>query len=314
MLCLFAQHFPGVVASLLQRGQKLRRRFREETITDLLMANLLALGGGSIFVDFPDEPTTGADMEWNFINRDSREHFQILLQAKRLSDTGPDWSTHRYKELFYRSGPSKILQVETLCRTARTRSKATYPAYIFYNLERTCRAANSVGVSNLAGVNLSDANIIHLLAQVSTSRRMESNFSKVRALHPFMFSLADAFCPSNIQPMGPMARAGTFSIPGVLSLGSGSAVFGRPLPPRPDQIRERLIQHRDRVIKIFGDEEVKLDLPKIPEVAHEIPIELERYIGIDTKSPGIERPSLDYWRVTFVSANPLDRFGRPIER
>ena len=63
MLCLFAQHFPRSVANLLQRDKKLKRRFREETITDLLMANLVTLGGSSILVDFPDEPTTGADME-----------------------------------------------------------------------------------------------------------------------------------------------------------------------------------------------------------------------------------------------------------
>ncbi|WP_433996363.1 DUF6615 family protein [Bradyrhizobium liaoningense] len=73
MLCLFAQHFPRSVAALLQRGQVLKRRFREETVTDLLMANLLQLGGGSIIVEFPDEPTTGADMEWNFINRAASE-------------------------------------------------------------------------------------------------------------------------------------------------------------------------------------------------------------------------------------------------
>src|SRR5271154_4895922 len=81
MLCLFAQHFPRAVASLLQRGEVLSRRFREETVTDLLMANLLAIGAGSIVVEFPDEPTTGADMEWNFINKDTKEHFQLLLQA-----------------------------------------------------------------------------------------------------------------------------------------------------------------------------------------------------------------------------------------
>jgi hypothetical protein len=98
MLCLLAQHFPRSVGNLLQRGQSLKRRFREETITDLLMANLLALGGGSIIVDFPDEPTTGADMEWNFINRDTREYFQIILQAKRLSEVGADWRDHRYKD------------------------------------------------------------------------------------------------------------------------------------------------------------------------------------------------------------------------
>jgi hypothetical protein len=64
MLCYFSHQFPPFVANFLQRGRVLRRRFREESITDLLMGSLVALGGGRLVVEFPDEPKTGADMEW----------------------------------------------------------------------------------------------------------------------------------------------------------------------------------------------------------------------------------------------------------
>lgn len=286
MLCLFAQHFPRSVASFLQRGQHLKRRFREETVTDLLMANLLALGGGSIVVDFPDEPTTGADMEWNFINRDTREHFQILLQAKRLYVDGPNWSTHRYKELFYRSGPLKTLQVETLCTTASTRTNATYPAYIFYNLADTCRSANEVGATNLLGVNLSDAFAVQTLARWSTTKRLEKQNSTIPILYPFFFSLADIFCPSSTRPLGPLALANSrFSIPMVLSFGPGAPTLGRPLPPRPDQVRDRIVEQQKRISESL------------------------RSIGAF-----VSHAKIDFWRATFISMNPTDQLGRPIKK
>ena len=314
MLCLFAQHFPRSVATLLQRGQTLKRRFREETVTDLLMANLLALGGGSILVDFPDEPTTGADMEWNFINRDTREHFQILLQAKRVYEADPDWRLHRYKELFYRSGPLGILQVDTLCRTARTRSNATYPGYIFYNLASTCRSAHTQGAINLLGVNLSDASAVQMLAASSTSKKLEKLNSAVGALYPFFFSLADIFCPSNVQPLGPMALAASrFSIPMILSLGRGRPILGRSLPPRPDQVRERLVEQRRKILEIFQEIGISIELPEIPEVSKVIPPELEPLIDRFDREPISSSPPISFWRATFISMNPTDELGRSLK-
>jgi hypothetical protein len=63
MLCQFARQFPPLVADFLERGRQFKRRLREETVTDLMMVNLRNLGSDQIIVDFPDEPTTGADME-----------------------------------------------------------------------------------------------------------------------------------------------------------------------------------------------------------------------------------------------------------
>jgi hypothetical protein len=68
MLCQFARQFLQLVANFLERGRQFKRRLREETITDLMMVHLQNLGSDQIIVDFPDEPTTGADMEWNFVN------------------------------------------------------------------------------------------------------------------------------------------------------------------------------------------------------------------------------------------------------
>lgn len=314
MLCLFAQHFPRSVASLLQRGQALKRRFREETVTDLLMNNLMVLGGGLIIVEYPDEPITGADMEWNFINRDSKEFFQVLLQAKRLSEAKPSWRAHRYKELFYRSGASKTLQVQTLCSAARSRSTSTYPAYIFYNLASTCQSAYDDQATRLEGVNLCNAYIVARLASLSSSKTMERRNSTVGTLYPFLFSLTDIFCPSNVRPLGPLAFSPPrFSMPIILSFGLGRPSLGLPLPPRPDQIRERLLDQQRRVSEIFRDDGVMIDLPMVPEVSTSVPSHLE-YL-IESRADTLPRSSpIDFWRITFISINPTDELGRPTDR
>jgi hypothetical protein len=276
------------------------------------MDSLLVLGGGSIVVDFPDEPTTGADMEWNFINRDTREHFQILLQAKRLYDFGSEWSQHRYKELFYRSGPLKILQVETLCNSARNRINSAYPAYIFYNMASTCHAAHDAGARRLLGVNLSDASVVRALAAQSKSKYLERKNSAVGVLYPSLFSLADIFCPSNVQPLGPMALAPSrFSIPMILSLGRGGPELGRPFPPRPDQVRERLVEQRANALTLLREAGLVVDLPPIPEVSRGIPPELEPLIDRFDSGRDSSSSPVNLWRVTFISMNSTDEVGRP---
>ncbi len=99
MLCQFARQFPPLVAEFLERGRQFKRRLREETVTDLMMVNLQNLGSDQIIVDFPDEPTTGADMEWNFVNRSNHTFYRLLLQAKCAYGNDALLSRHTYKYL-----------------------------------------------------------------------------------------------------------------------------------------------------------------------------------------------------------------------
>jgi hypothetical protein len=82
MLCQFARQFPPLVADFLERGRQFKRRLREETVSDLMMVNLQNLGSNQIIVDFPDEPTTGADMEWNFVNRSVTPVRRVVKRRK----------------------------------------------------------------------------------------------------------------------------------------------------------------------------------------------------------------------------------------
>jgi len=61
-----------------------------------------------------------------------------------------------------------------------------------------------------------------------------------------------------------------------------------PIPPRPEEIRERL---------------VALDLQEVPEVATQIPSDVLDRIGAygDVERPMVEKSP--FWRVTFISAD-----------
>lgn len=86
MLCELAHSFPPRIAEFLERDRGLTRNFREETVTDLLMASLVGLEAFGIRVDFPDEPTTGGDMDWIFaapLEINGGRYLRVLLQAKR---------------------------------------------------------------------------------------------------------------------------------------------------------------------------------------------------------------------------------------
>ena len=94
MLCHFAHQFPPFVANFLESSRDLGRRFREETITDMMMAALQLIGGASVIVRFPNEPKTGADMEWNFVNPYDGTFYRLIIQAKCAYGYGSDWSPY----------------------------------------------------------------------------------------------------------------------------------------------------------------------------------------------------------------------------
>lgn len=308
MLCLFADQFPVFVANFLQYGRQLRRRFREESVTDLMMGNLLAMGGKSVIVEFPDETATGADMEWNFANPDDGTFFRILIQAKQLYGDGQIWTRHCYKELFYRSGSGNKLQAEILCDTARSQGTDTYPLYVFYNPARTCKLAHGAGNNGLLGANLADGFLVEALAKAANTRLLRTRNKSLKTIYPFLFFLSDLFCPSTVLPMPIMAR-GPGGIP--IHLLISRAGLGIPQPPRPKDIRQRLV---DRRFGLVSSVEVSAQhlakLPEVPAVADSIPDDVRTIInrareGFDDRK---SRP-LKHWRITFISANPKEDVG-----
>lgn len=131
MLCELAHSFPPRVAELLERDRGLKRNFREESITDVLMASLVGLEPFGIRVDFPDEPTTGGDMEWIFVaplELNGGRYLRLILQAKRAQfaklKVGGYWYYHHLDH-----GTPAGHQAQTLVgHSASAASEAAFPS------------------------------------------------------------------------------------------------------------------------------------------------------------------------------------------
>ncbi|WIG49932.1 MAG: hypothetical protein OJF48_000849 [Afipia sp.] len=248
-----------------------------------MMASLISVGQPMVFVEFPDESVTGADMEWNFVNPHTPSFFRILVQAKRAFGEGKSWKRHSYRELFHVSGSR--LQAETLCDSARN-GNATYPLYVFYHPGHTCELAAKAGFSSVSGVNLADGFVIEKLVKTNKKRSGNNSLGKIQ---PHLFPLSSLFCPENLVLLDPMAY---FSSSVVVLNRNG---IGVPIPPSPDVIRDRLIQIRRQSSSselILGE----LDIPEISEV---IPREIMDLIEARGDRRKLEK--LNRWRVTFVS-------------
>jgi hypothetical protein len=271
----------------------LRRRFREETITDLMMGGLLGMGTGVIIVEFPDEPTTGADMQWDFVGRAAGTFFRVFVQAKQLYGSGEQWTRHSYKELLRKSGG--VLQAKTLCNMARSNS-FTYPLYIFYNPEHSCLLANAKRPDNLLGVNLADGFRIEALVLSATDRKSRIRNLSLKAIQPHLYSLADLFCPPSFMSVPPMAFARSSGLGPFFNLPRGAShILGVSQPPRPEDICERLLRAR----RVIDDDANQVWNP--PSVSHEIPADVLQRIGMRSSGEKGSTHGLDKWRVTFIS-------------
>lgn len=135
MLCELARSFPPQVARFMERDRGLKRNFREESITDILMSSLIGLQPFGIRVDFPHEPTTGADMDWIFVaplEIGGGRYLRLILQAKRAqfakSKKGGYWYYHHLDH-------EKGKQAQTLVSYAGSSpdGMSTLPLYVFYH-------------------------------------------------------------------------------------------------------------------------------------------------------------------------------------
>ncbi len=176
MLCELAHSFPPFVAQLLERDRTLKRNFREETVTDLLMASLVGLSAYGISVEFPDEQVTGGDMEWHFAapnESNGGRYLRLILQAKRAQfkklKTAGYWL---YKHLDH--GTRLGDQAQTLVSYARRPpdGRRALPLYILYHPRSALNNADKK-LPAIEGINLIPADRVApvVLGGCSTSRK-----------------------------------------------------------------------------------------------------------------------------------------------
>ncbi len=193
MLCELAHSFPSRIAALLERDRGLTCNFREETVTDLLMASLVGLEPFGIRVDFPDEPTTGGDMDWIFAaprEINGGRYLRLLLQAKRAHfvklKKGGYWL---YQHLDH--GSPAGTQARTLIKyaTAPPDGMATLPLYIFYHPTSAVEPPDGKRPA-IEGVNLVFANQVAAVVNGGCTREQK----KLKFWRDQFLPLSDFLC------------------------------------------------------------------------------------------------------------------------
>jgi hypothetical protein len=292
MLCDLAHSFPPYAAKLLERDRGLRRNFREESVTDVLMASLIGLKKFGIRVDFPDEPTTGGDMDWIFAapkDLNGGRYLRLLLQAKRARYAklmnGGYWY---YAHLDH--GDPKGSQAKQLLTYANSGPDGmnTCPLYILYHPTSALNPASGA-LPEILGVNLIFADTVAPIVAGGCGKAKK----RVDYWRPGFLSLSDILCWPTIVARN---TAPGVSPEFIADLYDTLIIAGF----HPDDVAKRLNRLRDRTVQSAKAQVVE----RQPVISSErIPAQIMRgIIGETTKE---DRKALKRPRVIF--STPLTR-------
>lgn len=123
--CDLANRLPVMIAEFLDIEQRLKRRFREDSVTDIFIASLLSLPGDNVVVLTPPESKTGGDFDLVVVEPHSGEAIQFRIQAKRLKPHKQDWMIGCYAELAHPHNSGA--QSQTLIRGVGNETVTTIP-------------------------------------------------------------------------------------------------------------------------------------------------------------------------------------------
>lgn len=312
MLCRFARTFPPRLAEWLGRSKTLKRRFREETATELLLMGLLGLPPSGLKVDFSDdEKTDGADMaweaDWYFVSPGDPKggsYVRLLIQAKVAMREdkvkSPYWY---YAHLDYDGGD----QAKKLIAAAATAPQATLPLYMMFHPAGALGPAKGK-LPAIEGINLVPAADVHaVVTQTFRSKggKMKTGcrrkHKKVDHWRSRFFSLHDLLCwpQAGMASLPPMAEDVTQFLVG----GFDPEVTPLLTPAwHPDFVARRLNELTGRNARGPSGAQAALD-DRPPLEPQPIPAELRR--AIDNEESEEERRALPRPRVIFSS--PINR-------
>ncbi len=195
--CDLADRLPPLIADFLDLEITLRRRFREESVSDMIVASLLRVSGGDLSVQVPlSEKVTGNDFDIILYDPPARSAVQYRIQAKRLTPHATNWRMGSYRELAHPHGTGT--QSSALIRSsAAERRIPTIPLYAFYNPARTCAASGGL----VGGLELADGYAIRtLVAKLVKAKPKRPPVKRISTLQPLFFPLSTLLCPPTSLP------------------------------------------------------------------------------------------------------------------
>jgi hypothetical protein len=179
-----------MVSEFLDLEILLRRRFREESVSDLIVAAILKLGEADIRVIVPYEPETGSDFDLTIVDPYTSDAVQYRIQAKRLVPNDSNWEISSYRELDHPHGTGD--QSRILMKSSAHEKIFTIPLYAFYNPNRICRASSS----QIEGIELASGyQVRNAVRELIAARPKRLPNKRIGHLRKFFFPLTTILCP-----------------------------------------------------------------------------------------------------------------------
>lgn len=194
--CDFALRMPAMAADFLELETQIGRRFREDSVTDIIIASLLKVGGSDASVFTPPEVITGGDFDLLIYQPGTAQGVQYRIQSKRLVPHPTKWPLSSYRELDHPHGSGK--QASTLIRSSAREKIPTIPLYAFYNPFSVCKESGN----KIAGIQLADGQAISSIVRaLVTARGMgkRPRWKRLEYLEKLFFPLSTILCPRSID-------------------------------------------------------------------------------------------------------------------
>lgn len=251
--CDLAERLPLMIAEFLDIEQKLKRRFREDSVTDILAASLLSLPGNGVVVLTPPESKTGGDFDLLVVDPLSGDAVQFRIQAKRLTPHKHDWEIGSYTELAHPHNSG--VQSQTLLRGLGKEAITTIPLYAFYNPAHVCTASGGTvsGIELASGWEIRER--IKAIVKVKPKRLP---YKRIGSLQPLFFPLSTILCaPATTHRASdiPTPADARQAVVDAIEARSGLAGFGQTLAlpevtvkalPRESATTDGEVRHRRR--------------------------------------------------------------------
>lgn len=221
--CDFAERVPAMVSDFLDLENKIGRRFREDSVTDIIIASLLKIAGSNAMVLVPSETKTGSDFDILIVEPSTQDAIQYRIQAKRLSPHAKTWEWGSYKELDHPHGQGK--QASTLVRSSAQEMVPTIPLYAFYNPQSACTESDGA----ISGIELADGIAINQIVKALVAAKAASKrprLKRIGYLRELFFPLSTILCP----PSGDVLSGRLIVRPEISRLAVRGAIASRARP------------------------------------------------------------------------------------
>ncbi len=240
--CELARKIPHTIAELLQADIDLNKRFREETISDLIVASIKSLPIENLVLAVPPEKSTGSDFDIAVISDDRLDAVQFRIQAKRLAAHPSNWEIGSYRELAHPHNSGG--QSATLIRSSASEKIPTIPLYAFYNPLGAVEQAGGL----ISGLELASGIVVSkIIRELVRAKPKRPPYKRVGFLKSLFFPFTKLLCEP-FETKGPDSPIG--------------------LPPKPHVFRQAVEKAIDSRYEMTRD-----------VIFEELPLNLENPVG-----------------------------------